>query len=250
MTKQHTVKRGNNLRAIPWALAILAWVSVCYVGANIATVLGLNAAKQFLSFTPAEAVETTLLLAVGWTLTFAFVFFSSRWVLKLPVSAKLLGVQRTMSWTDIGLGLVGFVPYLLLAVAFTAAVSQLIPGFDIAQEQDTGFNAIFSRVDMVLAFLALVVVAPIVEELLFRGYLYSALRERRVPVWLTWLLVSALFGLAHGQWNVGLNVFALSLVMCAFRHYTGSIWAGVILHMAKNGIAFYFLYVADGILGL
>jgi len=31
--------------------------------------------------------------------------------------------------------------------------------------------------------------------------------------------------------------------MIALREVTGSIWAGTLLHMLKNGIAFYFLFV-------
>ena len=58
------------------------------------------------------------------------------------------------------------------------------------------------------------------------------------------LLVSVLFGLVHMQWNVGINVFAMSVVMCALREITGTIYAGILLHMLKNGVAFYLLYVA------
>jgi len=34
------------------------------------------------------------------------------------------------------------------------------------------------------------------------------------------------------------------LVLCTLRIVTGSIWAGVLLHMIKNGLAFYVLFVA------
>lgn len=57
------------------------------------------------------------------------------------------------------------------------------------------------------------------------------------------LVVSMVFGILHGQWNVGVNVFALSLVMCLLREYTGSVWAGIVLHMTKNALAFYMLFV-------
>ena len=101
-----------------------------------------------------------------------------------------------------------------------------------------------------LAFITLVVIAPIAEELVFRGYLYGRMREKfsQVTTQLTAaiiasLLVSILFGIVHLQWNVGVNVFALSLVACAMREFTGTIYAGILLHMIKNGLAFYFLFV-------
>ena len=56
-------------------------------------------------------------------------------------------------------------------------------------------------------------------------------------------LVSLTFGIVHLQWNVGVNVFAMSIVLCGLREITGTIYAGILLHMLKNGVAFYLLYV-------
>ena len=55
-------------------------------------------------------------------------------------------------------------------------------------------------------------------------------------------LVSLLFGVVHLQWNVGVNVFAMSVVLCGLREITGTIYSGIVLHILKNGIAFYILY--------
>ena len=96
----------------------------------------------------------------------------------------------------------------------------------------------------------LVVVAPVVEELIFRGWLYGKMREATHGKFRTWvaiglpmLLVSLLFGLVHGQWNVGVVVFAMSLVMCALREITGTIYAGMLVHMLKNAVAFMLLFM-------
>jgi membrane protease YdiL (CAAX protease family) len=51
------------------------------------------------------------------------------------------------------------------------------------------------------------------------------------------------FGAVHGQWNVAIDVFSLSLIMCGLREITGNIWAGALLHMLKNGLAFYILFI-------
>ena len=93
-----------------------------------------------------------------------------------------------------------------------------------------------------LAFITLVVIAPVAEEVLFRGYLYGKLKKY-VPVWAAILITSALFGLIHGTWNVAVDTFALSIILCLLRESTGGIWASILLHMIKNGIAFYFLFI-------
>ena len=56
-------------------------------------------------------------------------------------------------------------------------------------------------------------------------------------------LVSLLFGIVHLQWNVGVNVFAMSIVLCGLREITGTVYAGILTHMIKNGVAFYLLYI-------
>ena len=55
--------------------------------------------------------------------------------------------------------------------------------------------------------------------------------------------MSILFGVVHMQWNVGVNVFAMSVVLCGLREITGTIYSGILVHMIKNGLAFYYLYI-------
>lgn len=160
-----------------------------------------------------------------------------------------LGLHGWPTWTDIGLAPVGFIVYFLLAAALTA-VFTAFPWFDAEQVQEVGFSVYSVGIDRVIAFVILVVVAPVAEEIIFRGWLYDKLRglilekySNIASMIVANLLVSLLFGLVHMQWNVGVNVFAMSVVLCALREITGTIYAGIILHMLKNGIAFYLLYV-------
>ena len=161
-----------------------------------------------------------------------------------------IGLRGLPTWTDIGLALVGFIVYALVA-SVLIGIFENFPWFDSEQEQDVGFGPVLGGGDLLIAFLTLVVVAPIAEEIIFRGWLYGKLRQRfslvvvnGVGMALSILLVSLLFGIVHLQWNVGVNVFAMSLVLCGMREITGTIHSGILLHMLKNGLAFYLLYVA------
>lgn len=147
-----------------------------------------------------------------------------------------------VSWRDIALGIAGFVIYGLLSMLVLSA-ARVIPSFTADQAQQLGITTLFGG-ERWLGFVVLVIITPFFEELLFRGILFSKIRHSGLSVWPTAILVSVLFGLAHGQWNVGLDVFCLSMVACYLRESTDSIWAGVIVHMTKNMIAFYFMFVA------
>lgn len=159
----------------------------------------------------------------------------------IRTSREELGLTGLPTWTDIGLAPIGFIVSLLFGALLAAAFS-FFPWFDIDQVQDVGFQNLFGFGDRLAAFIALVIVAPIAEELLFRGWLYGKLR-RTLPLIPALLIVSVLFAALHGQWNVAVNVFAMSVVLCGMREITGTIYSGILLHMLKNGIAFYLLFV-------
>lgn len=160
-----------------------------------------------------------------------------------------VGLKGWLSWTDIGLAPVGFIVYLILAAGLVA-VFNLFPWFNASETQSLGFSLYSTGIDRVIAFLTLVIVAPVAEEIIFRGFLYGRLREKfhgQMPEWvgvmIAVFLTSLLFGIVHLQWNVGVNVFALSIVLCGLREITGSIYAGILLHVLKNFVAFYLLYM-------
>ncbi|MBQ3445353.1 CPBP family intramembrane metalloprotease [Candidatus Saccharibacteria bacterium] len=158
-----------------------------------------------------------------------------------PVDREQIGLMGTPTWMDIGLAPVGYIVGTLLAMLMTFVFS-LIPWFDASEAQVTGFTPYMTGPEKIIAFITLVVLAPVAEEIIFRGWLYGKMRARlNAPVSI--ILVSLLFAVMHFQWNVGVDVFALSVVLCVMREITGTIYSGILTHMLKNGIAFYLLYV-------
>lgn len=160
----------------------------------------------------------------------------------LATARNELGLKDLPTVVDVGLAPIAYVAYMILSYVFTSAMS-VFTWFDAEETQDVGFGYFITTGDRVVAMIALVFIAPIAEEIIMRGWLYGKLRAKlKIPVAI--LLVSLLFGFLHGQWNVSVGVFALSLVLCDLREITGTIWCGILLHMISNGIAFYLLYIA------
>ena len=120
----------------------------------------------------------------------------------------------------------------------------LLPQIQWDQTQVVGYKNLYQLSDFILAFLCLVVLAPVCEEVIFRGWLYGKLRGRMSALPAI-LITSIAFGVAHMQWNVGVTVFVMSIVMCLLRELTGTIYAGLVVHILKNALAFYMLYVAN-----
>lgn len=227
------------------ALLLPLWVTAAYALGNV-IVIAVLSVLAFLKI-PIEgffrpAILQTAIATVIYLLTIG-IAIGVPYLWRRRTSLATLGLDRLPSWSDIGLSPAVFVVYTLAVTAVLNAVSSVIPGFPINEAQDVGFKAFGSPTDNMLAFLTLVVLAPIAEETLFRGYLYGKLK-RSVPAVVAALVTSLLFAVAHFQWNVGIDVFVLSLVLCGLRSLTGSIWAGILVHMIKNGIAYYLLFVS------
>lgn len=82
-----------------------------------------------------------------------------------------------------------------------------------------------------------VLLAPIFEELLCRGVVFSSLRSRYGVV-VAWLVSSLFFGILHLQPAQAIPAFIIGLVFCFIYIMTDSLWSSMILHAANNLIAF------------
>lgn len=243
MTKKADLIAKNskiNWKQILVVPALLIWVFASIIVAQLAIgyllLWVLGAEKLQLP------IWTAVYSAASYILALALIIFVP-WKIfkKWQTNRKELGLIGWPTWTDIGLAIVGFIVAILLGAGLSALFS-FFPWFDAAEAQDVGFSLGLYGTDRAIAFFILVVIAPVAEELIFRGWLYGKLRQK-IPVPLAIFLVSLLFALIHGQWNVGVSVFALSIVLCGLREVTGTIYAGILTHMLKNGIAFYLLYM-------
>lgn len=248
--KSHTSSRAKTpispRRAIKRLLAWVGWpvwMAVSFIAAGVICALPLgesSTAVVILLYQAAVYVVLLLLLIGGPWLVGVVV---PRYVSALRTTWRQLGLQRLLRWKDIAWALVGVVLYILLSMVLLFIAQHVVPGFDVSQRQDIGVSQQLFGMERFIAFIAFVLAAPIAEEVAFRGYLYGKLRHARMPVWAVVLVVSVLFGLAHGQWNVGVDVFALSLVMCGLRCMTDTIWPAMVLHIIKNTVAFIGIFV-------
>lgn len=84
------------------------------------------------------------------------------------------------------------------------------------------------------------IVAPVVEETLFRGLLYGTLRRSVSPVGAA-VVTSALFGAVHLSLSASVTIFALSLVLCYLYERTGSLYPAVAFHAVFNTATYVFL---------
>ena len=226
-----------------WTVAVFLVVQVV-IGFIVASAVAAGVPLASLN----SAVFNSVVAAAIYVLTLVIVIGVPFWLGRRRTTREELGVARLPSWLDIVFAPAALIVYMFISASVLYLFSVVAPHIDLTQAQDIPFSGLCYQYEYVLAFLTLVILAPVAEELLFRGYLFGKMRKH-APFWLAMIITSILFGGLHLiagaslQWNVAADTFALSLVLCTLRQITGNIWAGVLLHMIKNGIAYYFLFI-------
>lgn len=161
--------------------------------------------------------------------------------------AAILGaaaIRGRSRWRD----LVGWHPFnlrgtiklilglLVVAMIYNVAASSLVERY-VPQAKDWTPTPSGASWIVVFAILA-TLFAPLTEELLFRGWIYTSLR-RSFGVIVGILVSSLLFAVAH--WDrthlYALTIFPVGCVLCYIRERTGSIGASMLFHALFNGLA-------------
>lgn len=123
----------------------------------------------------------------------------------------------------------------IAAMLFNAFYANfIIPGIKMQGE----YAEIMAKLTMTPANIAagifvVVVAAPLVEELLFRGFLQTSLTHH-LPVWAAIIISSLPFALVHGQPYAIPGLMSLSIAFGYLYHRTGSLRTNIMLHMANN----------------
>lgn len=241
MADDHGTPEGDT--AFPGVWQSLAWVVLflilqLIVGvATIAIAVGLDKSGRELveltndlSFVAGPTIASLVASSIA-LLALLFIYLNrhsraariglNRWSAISPVA--------TLGWAAglIGLGLT-------LNYGYTEFV---IPDIEMQQQLRKLFAALPDTIpNQIMLVTAIVLIAPLLEELLFRGLLQNAL-ARHLPVWAAILGAAAIFGAVHMDLHAFPALMAMGAVFGLLYHKTGSLRVTIIAHMANNGAA-------------
>lgn len=94
----------------------------------------------------------------------------------------------------------------------------------------------------ILSIFFAVVAAPVIEEILFRGLIFSRLSEKWNPT-VGILVSSLLFGVIHFEGIIGSTIFGIT--MCLIYYHSKNLWVPIVLHVANNLFAVLWMWL-DG----
>ncbi len=167
---------------------------------------------------------------------------------------KLLGFSSQLKLSQIGL--------VLLIIFAAIAVSSGLSYFNyhlpipnswkiMADKMEADYNkqveAIISLRNTGQYLFALFMMAflpALCEETLFRGGFQNFLNRGTNRPWLSIIIVSLLFSLAHFSYYGFLSRFFLGMVLGLIYYYSGKLWLSILAHFIHNAAALTLLYVS------
>jgi membrane protease YdiL (CAAX protease family) len=146
-----------------------------------------------------------------------------------------LGLRRAPLKFTAGVAAMGILAFFLFSLVYAAIVQPDEPQKVV---DDLGANT--NTLLLVAGALVVIVVAPVCEELFFRGFLYRVLRLR-MAFWAAALIDGLVFGLVHASSTslAALPILAfLGIVFCYVYERTGTLFATIAMHALNNTISY------------
>ncbi|GIU81911.1 MAG: CPBP family intramembrane metalloprotease [Acidobacteria bacterium] len=144
---------------------------------------------------------------------------------------------QTLSWQWKKIHLSQVFSIVLVFNALAFALFLLVP-----ENKENDFQKIITSSETALYLTALIAIttAPLVEEIVYRGVLYSSFEQKLGKIQAVFI-VSLLFGLVHvpqyyPSYVTIVLIFALSFFLAVVRAYTGNLFLCVIIHTLHNFI--------------
>jgi membrane protease YdiL (CAAX protease family) len=189
-----------------------------------------------------EGAETSVFLVAGSTMylgLLAVVYVQG--VRTGVLTRETLGLSNERIPTAVLWGLGGS-----LATLGVGALNELVlQGLGLPHPQLEGFEWLRGMPigHFIMVAIGGAVVAPIVEELFFRGYVFNAYLAEKGPR-VAYLASSALFAVVHGLPTLFIGIFGMGLVLAFLARRSGSLVAPIIAHMLNNSLAFVGLFAS------
>ena len=226
------------IKARPWNWRMAGWVALILICIQL-VVVGVSQTLSALGWLRKDEPESFYALIQGLVfylaslVILALVLRSRAWTWSQAFGLQAQGLVRRL-----GMGMAfyaGILPVFFFAAVLSRLV-MLVIGYPVTIQDVV---LIFMAPQSLLTLLALLglglIVAPVAEEILFRGILLP-LFMKRLGAGPAVILSSALFALIHFHVPSFFPLFVLATGLALAYIYTSSLWVPIMMHALFNGI--------------
>lgn len=136
--------------------------------------------------------------------------------------------------------ILGYLAYFFIAAFISLLLTAnevQVPGYEAQESYVPFFGTDVLGISTAIFFI--VIVAPFIEEIFFRGFIYRTFLTNW-PTWFASIMTAIIFSLIHMQPGSFFPIFILALFLNYSYHRTGSLWTSIAFHSLNNAIAFGF----------
>ncbi|MFH1284601.1 MAG: type II CAAX endopeptidase family protein [Candidatus Peregrinibacteria bacterium] len=222
----------------PWSIKDILIVFSVIMAATIAAGAGMYIfdAKNYIEESKYRIFILFGIFLLQWLIIFVPLIAIT--VLKYKLKFRHFGFKKTGIWKILEFVIGGYVIYLGINIILTLIILYAgfkIPGYQLQEKILPVFGD--GTVNLVVAGIILVLVAPVLEEIFFRGFLLRSLTNKIGAIYGT-VFTAVIFAIFHMQWQSIIPIFILGLIINAMVIKTRSIWPGIYFHIFNNAIAF------------
>ena len=109
--------------------------------------------------------------------------------------------------------------------------------FQTLSEQVDDFSTLYDDMEQspyIWTLLAIAIVGPIVEEIMFRGLIYRSLEKAIETPWIPIVISGVMFGVWHGSFIQGVYTAILGIILAYYYKKTRSLFLVIMVHIINN----------------
>jgi membrane protease YdiL (CAAX protease family) len=180
-----------------------------------------------------DAGPTASALAVALAVPTLFAAATALLITRVRGNGPRIDIGLVWSWRDVGIGL-GFGLGGLLLTFPASLVYVAIVGEDATSAVGDVFGGVRAGPAMAALVLVIVVfVAPMCEEILYRGLLWGGI-EKIAGRWVAFAVSTLLFAVAHFEFTRTPLLLVVAIPIAIARLYTGRLLASIVAHQINN----------------
>ena len=205
-----------------------------------------------LAYLAIQLIGSTIVLGIMMLIEGKYVQMTAPMMIVAMTIAAVttLGVFLYLHWAEVSRSWLQTRPWTVLAWCCVAALGAIIPSVWLQEQMPELPNLAEQQLDMIMkdrwGYFAVGILAPVAEELVFRGAVLRALlrwkedsfKGDRRWAWGMIALSAVFFSLVHGNPAQMPHAFLIGLLMGWMYWRTGSIIPGVAYHWINNSVAY------------
>lgn len=169
------------------------------------------------------------------------IFINNRYV-KMSLG-RMARMNRSTLWTAIAVAVMIAVSCIISSISFWELIGLDESYFPEDIEKMESMYGPMSK--CIPGVIAGVILAPIAEEILYRGILLRGMLKMRWYPWIAIPMSALLFSIMHGTTYQTIDIFPFGIIVGWLYWRTKSLYPGIFMHIVNNAIAFGFMQLPE-----